>query len=154
VFRLNIHQLIYNTKAFFNFPYHYRRVKWFFHRGWYGWAPNDVWSFDHYLAKVISEGVARLKKNNIGCPSELLEAKDNYEWTDEEYELAEKKWDTILDQIIKGFRTYTEAEDCGDCGYGMTIFSKDPKHTCKKHDIEDYEKGWDLFRKYFMGLWD
>ena len=129
-------------------------MKWFFHRGWYGWAANDVWSFDNYLAKVIVAGVEHLKKNNIGYPSELLEDKANFDWTDAEYEIAEKKWDEILEQIAKGFRIYTEAHDCDDCGYGMTIFSKDPNYICKKHAIEDYEKGWDLFRKYFMGLWD
>jgi len=40
----------------------WRRIYWFFQRGFRGYGDNDLWNFDHYLATVISKGLKQFKK--------------------------------------------------------------------------------------------
>ena len=40
----------------------------FYHRGRYGWAPRDTWSFDDYLARVMAGGLGQLAKTTHGTP--------------------------------------------------------------------------------------
>jgi hypothetical protein len=58
-----------------------RRIYWFFQRGYRGYGDNDIWDFDFYLAKIISQGLKEFKKYYHG---KLPSKKD-------------------LDIIIKGF---------------------------------------------------
>lgn len=44
----------------------WRRVYWFFQRGFRGFGDNDTWDFDHYLATVISQGLKQIKKYHHG----------------------------------------------------------------------------------------
>jgi len=64
-----------------------RWIKSFFLRGMYGWAPCDTWSFDTYLAKVMSEGLAYLSTNSRGYPSD---------YTENEWSEKLSYWSTIL----------------------------------------------------------
>ena len=140
-----------------NIRYHIRRLKWFFHRGWYGWAPNDCWSLDFCLARIISEGTEHIRKYNIGYPTMIVIeegiSSDVREMTKEEHNRAEKRWDEILQKISHGFRIYLEAEECEQCGYSINMEEINDKYKCDMHKLSDYEEGWDLFRKYFGGLW-
>ena len=40
----------------------WRRVYWFFQRGYRGFGDNDTWDFDMYLATTISQGLKHFKK--------------------------------------------------------------------------------------------
>lgn len=44
-------------------------IRMFIHRGRHGWAPRDTWSFDLYLARVMSEGIAWLAEHDHGYPA-------------------------------------------------------------------------------------
>ena len=44
-------------------------IRTFIHRGRHGWAPRDTWSFDLYLARVMSEGIAWLAEHDHGYPA-------------------------------------------------------------------------------------
>lgn len=58
-----------------------RRIYWFFQRGYRGFSDEDIWDFDCYLAKVITEGLKHFKKYYHGTePSK-----------------------EIIDKIIEGF---------------------------------------------------
>jgi len=83
-----------------------RKIKSFFQRGWRGWADEDTWNFDMYLAQVISEGVKHHKKYQTGIPSEYFEDRENI--SSKEEKIALKRYYENLDMIIKGFETYIE----------------------------------------------
>lgn len=52
-----------------------------------GWSIPDTWGFDMYLAKIISEGVAHLRKVAHGHPGNI----------------TMDEWLEILDKIVEGF---------------------------------------------------
>lgn len=127
-------------------------VRTFIQRGRKGWSTRDTWSFDYYLAKVISEGVLHIKKYASGYPSGLSEV----QWTD------------ILNKISNTFEVYRRISE------GNLYLIKDKEHKekwqtrlneiNKKHnrygrcmttkEILKYEEGWKLFKEYFFDLWD
>jgi len=43
-----------------------RRIYWFFQRGYRGYADNDTWDFDNYLATVIVGGLKQIKTYHQG----------------------------------------------------------------------------------------
>lgn len=80
-----------------------RKIKSFFQRGWRGWADEDTWNFDMYLAQIISEGIKHHKKYQTGIPSEYL--KDiNVGYKHEK--IALREYYKKLNTIIEGFETY------------------------------------------------
>lgn len=68
-----------------------------------GFADEDVWSFDVYLAGVIAGGLTVLRDNLHGCPPELCENGD--------VDLGMKRWEAILTEIIAGFEKYHDEDD-------------------------------------------
>lgn len=77
--------LIYNAK---DVPHDiYRKIKRGWQRAYRGWADEDTWNLDGYLASVIKESVTFLKSHHYGYPTDL----------------SEKEWDDILSDIIYTF---------------------------------------------------
>lgn len=128
-------------------------------RGRKGWHYSDVWSFDSYLSKVISQGVKHLKTHKMGYPTGIAE-------TEEE---ALKKWENILDEIIWSFDQYNK------CSVGdLSFYIPKPKNETEenwKNWIDNHEKkyririmskeedermrnGMKLFIEYYSSLWD
>ena len=105
----------------------YREIKWFIQRGKRGFADCDVWGFDCYLSKVISEGCKNLKENKMGIPYGLSKSD-----TDEDFQKGIEQWDAILDKIIKTFKTDS-----------ITLYKMSPEEK------KEYREGWKLFQKYF-----
>ena len=68
-------------------PYNlYREIKSFYHRGMYGYAENDLWNLDDYLADWLSSALKELKDKSV-------------------------HWDKInLNLIIRGFEAYKELD--------------------------------------------
>jgi hypothetical protein len=105
-----------------------KEIKWFCQRGRRGYSDCDVWSFDWYLAEVISKGCKQLAKEKHGYP----------------YGLTEEEWDVIINKISDGFEEY------------MKIIDHEEEYD--KITQEDFDKKMDelfgLLRKYFVNLWD
>jgi len=122
------------------------KIKSFFERGWRGWANEDTWDFDLYLAEVISKGLKQLKKYNHGCPGEICNKyKDRKDLTQKEKDdLAVKEWNTILDIIIRGFELVPE------------LFDNKYLTNMKLRKATEYEidRAFDFFKKYYFNLWD
>ncbi len=127
-------------------------VRTFLQRGKRGWGDSDVWGLSHYLSKTISETVKHLKENNHGHPCGLTEG----------------KWIDILNEISRTF-DLAKRMDENELYYikGQLRRKKWQKTVdginkkCDTHDrcmtdeeIKAYERGFDLFRKYFFNLWD
>jgi len=133
----------------------YNNIKWFIQRGKRGYADCDVWDFDSYLSKVISEGIKDLKSQIHGVSSDFAskDGKDIYL----------DKWKVVLDEIIWTFETSQKIIDA-DWIYlnskernkkRRIKFSKEFNyHIMTKEECDRYRKGWVLFRKYYHSLWD
>lgn len=127
-------------------------VKSFLQRGKRGWSDGDVWGLSHYLSKTIAETVAHLKETNHGYPCGLTEGK----WIDilneisRTFELAKRMDENEL-YYIKSIRQRKKWQKTVD-GINKTYGSHDRCMT--DEEIKAYEKGFDLFRKYFFNLWD
>jgi len=128
-----------------------REIKWFIQRGRRGYADCDGWNFDEYFSRLIIHSLKHLKKNKIGCPSELYDAsnKNNECW----------KWGEILEEIIQGFEASLEIIDgCfsrikkdQDGNYRLSIKEFEPK---REQLSKKFDRGMNLFHEYFFGLWD
>jgi len=70
----------------------YRKIKNFIIRGIHGWCPQDIWSFDHYLANMTAEGTKYLMEHQHGHPASL----------------TEKEWRQKLKEIIWAFEYYRD----------------------------------------------
>lgn len=128
----------------------------FIQRGRRGWSSRDTWSFCYYLADVISEGLKHLKKYNHGHPGDI----------------TEEGWNKVLDHIIKTFETVKYIDDGIYYYIPSEEFTEEKfqnnKEICATHNQRwdgndkvmtleesiEFEKGFDLFKKYFFSLWD
>jgi len=79
-----------------NLPYKIRCIKWFFIRGWNGWAPNDTWDLDSYLTRVICESVKALSQRDMSVPDHFKEP---------------KHWKTFLMKQIHDLEAWMQIED-------------------------------------------
>jgi len=67
----------------------YRKCKRGYQRAYRGWADEDVWCLDFYLAKVIKDSIKKLQKDTNGYPGNL----------------TAEQWNSILEDIIYTFET-------------------------------------------------
>lgn len=89
-----------------------------------GFSYRDLWSFDAYLARVISQGCRELAIVEHGHPCGIT------------YE----EWIAILNKIADGFEAYEEILD----------FKADDIELRKAQ----YDEAMKLFVQYFEHLWD
>ena len=129
-----------------------------------GWGHADVWGFDYYLADVIVGGLKQLKKTQHILPT----------WKQgEPEEVAQKRWNEIMDKIIWTFKTaqdiieydtmyipikdWTEEQYKKNLKFVEEMNKKHPDYKYKvltKEECKKYEEGWDLFKTHFFSLWD
>lgn len=127
------------------------RIRDFIQRGRRGWADSDVWSVDEYLCRILPPMLRKIKEGNVGCPCSLYDRKaKNNEC---------HKWEEILEEMAQGF----EAHDSMTQGFGCNEWKKHKSgsgmimtYDKKKAKLleEKYNRGMELFVKYFGALWD
>jgi hypothetical protein len=110
------------------------KIKNFIQRGIRGYSDEDLWSFDLYLAKVISTGLIQFQKENHGMP---IEIHNKYKNNDKK---ASQEWTKIIDKMIGSFEIH--------------IKLLDEPQILKGKEKQSYEEGFKLFIKYFGDLWD
>ena len=91
-----------------------------------GYGMADLWSFNFFLADIISRGCKELAETSHGYPSDEDECQSFENWKD------------ILLAISLGFKLMDE-----------TNYTKRTEQ-----ETEDINRAWRLFQKYFEGLWD
>lgn len=154
---------VYNNLIFF-FKH---EISGFVHRGLYGWAKHDTWSFYSYHAKVCRDSIKHLKNNIHGYPTLMFE--DNMETdkngnpTKKSDEKCSKKWEEILDNIIYAFDMHVKESE-GEIEFYYEGYTNTPhaqelykKHNLKgltKEEQEKVELGMQYFVKYYRCLWD
>lgn len=157
-FRYGIPGLIRNIRRF---PH---EVRWFFQRARRGWANVDTWSFDHYVARVIHDGLVYLKSHQHIYPGRG------------EADTPEA-WGVILDDIIFTFEilslddyfvpqqeTHEEWTEEWYQKYSpfferrKEIYKDDPYYRgikiVTREEFERFKRGWDYFQRYYGSLWD
>jgi hypothetical protein len=96
--------------------------KWNFHY-------EDAWNLDYEIAYFILVRLVLFKENKHGVPGRLGEG---------DFRALERKWDTILDKMIRAFYFYIAIDD----------YDRTPRMT------KVIEKGFKLFSDYYYSLWD
>ena len=133
----------------------------------------DTWSMDHTLAKIIVPMLKQLKETKHGVPSQFV--RDD---SDDALEQGEKEWNAVMDEMIWSFEQvlndtaeeqfYSGTHDrlsvpvAWDKDGKPTIYEwrKGPNDTFKvdmkglKAHCKRKQKGFELFGKYYLNLWD
>jgi hypothetical protein len=111
----------------------FKEIKYFIQRGKRGYSDRDLWDFDNYLSKIIPPAVRHLAKNAMGCPE-------------------------ILEEIAQGFEA---AEQIKTLKYhfawnkdGSEKYTMEYKEEKQKQIAVKFDRGMELFGKYFLNLWD
>ena len=138
-----------------------RRFVGFFQRGWRGYADHDVWSFDHYVAGVMSAGLKRLAANHCGYPTAFLpDYPTRWEHTLEEREAAYAAWTAWLEDKAEWFAWYAVDDDgiSDDRGWIRPDLTEDEKrrrieaHLAKMETF--HSEVLADFGEHFGSLWD
>ena len=107
-----------------------RNIKYFWQRGKRVYSDRDLWSFDHFLATTIRDGVRDLNTIKHGWPGDPLTFED---------------WGKILDEISDGMQAHL---DLGNLDYDW----KDINAEAALQERRDL--GITHLAKYFGYLWD
>ncbi len=91
---LNKHEMYYLNIKYSDFDYWLRRTfKYFWQRGYRGWAENDTWGLDSYLTKVIYESIDYLASYTNGYPGIYK---------------SFEEWQNKLKEVSQAFKDYEE----------------------------------------------
>jgi hypothetical protein len=143
----------YNLSFFITKPWEfpkscYRHAKWAWQRVFRGWDDRVTWSLDSYLSEMIPQWLEHLKATSSGVPMDFYEEKDwtnpSSEITETEMELAVKKFNSTLDEMSEGFLAYKRIQE-------ESLWTNNPEYEGLNNK---FNKGMELFVKYFSDLWD
>lgn len=148
----------------------WRAVKWFVQRGRRGWSDRDLWSLDSYLAEWLPDALRALKERKHGVPMEMFDEGSDY--SPEATEIAVKRWNATLDQMIEGFVAWQRITDgLYEAELGEYPLRR-PEHVSREawaaertrrfmrcdellaRDQKLFEAGMALFSKHWGSLWD
>lgn len=122
-------------------------IKWAWQRVFRGWDDRAVWSIDYYFANTLPQMIRMLKEKKIGIPVQMFD-EEPYEvenkclgYNNDDMAIAEAKWDKILDEIADGFEAYKNIDDV-------------PFLEREKAYKEFFDGPFELFKKYYVNLWD
>lgn len=152
-------------RMFDKIRYFPKEIKWFIQRGYRGWSDQDAWDVHGHIANIMPQMLRQMKENSYGCPVAMYEDVNKYEYSEDEQEVAAKKWNSILDTIIRAFEIEDgiASSEILDLGPRPTKKQKDfgKIHSEKfgidiltKEDRKIQKEGWKNFQKYFQNLWD
>lgn len=127
------------------FPGYFRRAR-------KGYARHDLWNLDYYLANLLENSIRELSEDVHGHPCDLNSLEE---------------WQEILCQISN---TFHQAKQVMDSEIILTntksqykrmkaMVDKNPEVWEKTivytpAETKEFYKGFDLFKKYFFGMWD
>jgi hypothetical protein len=117
-----------------------RPVKLWWQRRTRGWDDSELWSLDYTILKLVYPRLKAFREGKLnGTP---LHPTDVYPEGHEEAglpkALTEEEWDSILGEILVGFKMVIDA----DC------------YPLMGEQHVRLERSMDLFREWFFALWD
>jgi hypothetical protein len=162
---------------------YYYWLKYKIQRAQRGWADCDTWSLDNYLAEWLPAALRHLKEHQHGFPASMFDENDsneenNYCASEEAYDRATAKWDSILQTMIEGFEAFNRTDglfvDACLYEYELGPYPLDPDwpnninkprseeqklryahaQELEARDMQKFKDGMVLFTEYFQNLWD
>lgn len=129
------------------------RIKWFFQRKTRGWANPDVWDADYAIARYSLPLIKQLRKSKYGWYS-LPQSKYGYPYDFSSVD----EWHKVLDEIIWAFEFLVKDFE-GQYFLSIDLPAQNGHFTrAQLAEINKMEEraqnGFELFGKYFTGLWD
>lgn len=125
-----------------------QEIKWAYQRVVRGWDDRVVWSVDCWLNDIMPEILLQLKNDKVGVPVQMFVGMthgDNYEYTDEQHDIAKQKWNDELDKMITAF---VVAKKLNNLEY-------DYKDKVQEEILTKlFNQGMDSFKEYYFNLWD
>ena len=113
-------------------------IKYFFQRGWRGYADCDVWGVDGYLLEVMLPMLKQLKVKKHGHPAIY----------------TEERWEKIMNKMIKGLEAGNRVLednylDIASPGWADEYKGEDWLETMNRHPIpkRDWKKYRSMYRK-------
>lgn len=111
-------------------------IKYFFHRGLYGYSSKEFWNGDAYLSYVIVELCHYIRDHGKGVPNDFVKL------CDDDVDKGALEWKNYLDRIAYGFNLYLENE--------RYCLSSKFDHIVKSRLHESFV----LLENQFESLWD
>jgi hypothetical protein len=140
-----------------------------------GWDDRAVWSVDYWLDDKMPAILRKLKKDKHGIPMDMfdgLPVNDEGFHAAPEMEIAEARWDEVIDKMIAAFEASRRVKDMdyekelGDYplrrpkGVDKETWSK-VRHdyylaseVLRKRDEAIFKEGMALFAEHYWSLWD
>lgn len=117
-----------------------REIKYFIQRGKRGYSDRDLWSYDHFLASIIGNGLKQLAETTHG-------------WPDSKFETFEE-WQAELTKIGDAFLDYID--ESSDINFDNCKTSKDRKKVMAEYvkKCKDRKKILVKVIDHFECLWD
>jgi len=119
-----------------------RQIKYAYQRVFNGYDETVTWDISSYLAEMLPKWMKTLKENKHGTPNSAFEGlpfenEDEGSYSDESWEIAKKRWESVLDEIIVGFETYRDDQWLSEEG------SRGKFDKAMKLFVENFESFWD-----------
>ena len=146
---LNDMERLFSSSWRYSIPRFFRdirfRIKEAYLRAVRGYDDESVWDHYHWAARTNAQILRDLAKNKVGCPSEFFNKKNK---KDECF-----KWKKTLIEMAEGFEA---ALSIGNLDYMDLEKGGTEAHWRKKEkQLKDkFDKGMNLYHKYFYNLWD
>lgn len=123
-----------------------RQIKWAWQRVFRHWDDRASWSIDWWLNHILPDILMQLKENKHGTPVEFFEClphDENYDYGDEGYEIAKKRWNAELDKMIAGFLAAKQIDD-------YKYETEEERETLELV----FQNGMNSFVENYRNLWD
>jgi hypothetical protein len=140
-----------------------------------GWDDRAVWSIDYWLDDKMPAMLRKLKEDKHGIPMSMFDGlpMNDQDYHDEpEMNIAEERWNAVLDKMIAGFEASHRVkegiyeEELGDYplrrpkDVDKAVWEK-VKHDrflaseeLRKRDEAIFKEGMALFAEHYWSLWD
>lgn len=134
-------------------------IKMFLQRGKKGYCDEDLWEFDHWLAKILPPMLKEFKEKNIGVPSYLNKCIIDDKVQDCNYALEECNGDfdtdsmyiefyKDLDYIIDKCQKYNN-----DDYYADDQFTVEQRLAEDKKRFKEFKEAINLFAAIIENIW-
>ena len=116
-----------------------KAIRRFFERGRKGYCRNDLWSWEYFFSKLISQSLREFKANCHSYPSE---------------DITWEGWMAILDEMIECFDEQWRAVDNIPCKPGTRTIDFGLIRKRQEYKANKLHRGLELLEKYYYDLWD
>lgn len=141
-----------------------RNIKYFFQRGFRGYSDCDLWGTWDYLGPLILNMLVDLKRIKHGTPATEDPITGKFS-DDPDKDYDEKRWDDILDKMIRGFAIIAKIQNGElEIGIGMGDEQKVEMNEqwkkegwgrfTTKEEEEQIQESFRLLGRHFFSLWD